>query len=224
MTGPLKALANYGFNRVFLNGIRTGKLRLPGMIWANIPQARRTLDWIGLNYYHIFEIQFNVRDRGQMWGRQLDAREPSMGTDRRWGTVHPESIADEVHLLWRMLRLPVYVTETGLPGATDNHRPEFLARTLAVLSKAARQIPLMGLYVWTLVDNFEWSEGYNPDFRFGLIEVDFNTQDRRIKPSGYFYRDIIAASGLTPETLAQYAGHLMPRLFPGIVVPVSERL
>jgi beta-glucosidase len=56
-----------------------------------------------------------------------------------------------------------------------------------------------GYFHWSLIDNFEWAEGY--EARFGLVHVDFKTQERTIKPSGYLYRDIAQANGITPDML-----------------------
>jgi beta-glucosidase len=52
-------------------------------------------------------------------------------------------------------------------------------------------VPLKGYFIWTLMDNFEWSHGTNK--RFGIVHTDYRTQRRRIKSSGYWYRDLIAA-------------------------------
>ena len=54
-------------------------------------------------------------------------------------------------------------------------------------------IPVLGYQYWSLMDNFEWAEGYGP--RFGLIHIDYKTQKRTIKESGYFYKKIIESNG-----------------------------
>ena len=58
-------------------------------------------------------------------------------------------------------------------------------------------VDLRGYYVWSLMDNFEWAWGY--DKRFGIVRVDFDTQQRTIKDSGYFYRDVVAANALPAQ-------------------------
>lgn len=95
--------------------------------------------------------------------------------------------------------LPVVVTENGmsendwvsLDGSVhDAGRIDFLDRTLRSLDKAFREgIPVAGYFLWSLMDNMEWNYGYSQ--RFGIVHVDFETQKRTIKDSGYWYSDLI---------------------------------
>lgn len=72
----------------------------------------------------------------------------------------------------------------------DSKRRKFIQDNLAELNKAQKEgVNVKGYFVWTLLDNFEWAEGYYP--RFGLIHVDFKTQKRLIKDSGIWYRDFL---------------------------------
>jgi beta-glucosidase len=88
--------------------------------------------------------------------------------------------------------LPLYVTENGAAYALDATDPTrdperigFLARHLdAALAALETGVPLRGYFVWSLLDNFEWAMGYEP--RFGIVHVDFETQERRIRDSGRF--------------------------------------
>lgn len=92
----------------------------------------------------------------------------------------------------------IIVTENGAAfhepqpfnGEADHHRIEFLKQNIYQLRKAmAETDKIKGYFVWSFLDNFEWAEGYNP--RFGLVHVDFKTQIRTIKHSGYWYRKFI---------------------------------
>ena len=92
----------------------------------------------------------------------------------------------------------IYVTENGaafednlLNGRVeDKRRVRYLHDYIAQVYKAKQEgVPVEGYFVWTLQDNFEWAEGYRP--RFGLIYTDFETQERVIKDSGYWYRDFL---------------------------------
>jgi len=72
----------------------------------------------------------------------------------------------------------------------DEQRINYFAEYLAALKKAKQEgVNVKGYFAWTLMDNFEWNEGYNA--RFGLIHVDFATQLRTIKDSGYWWRDFL---------------------------------
>jgi len=110
-------------------------------------------------------------------------------------------------------RLPIYITENGLPDADDDLRPGFLARHLRALWGAAQwNWRIEGYYHWSLVDNFEWGQGYR--MRFGLYAVDHATQARTPRPSAFLYRDISGANALSAEMVEQYTPELLPVLFP----------
>jgi beta-glucosidase len=93
------------------------------------------------------------------------------------------------------------VTENGAafsdtPGpqgdVEDLLRVDYLRRHIDAVAAAIEVgVPLAGYFVWTLMDNFEWSHGFTK--RFGLIRVDYPTQRRKFKASGAWYRDLIAA-------------------------------
>ena len=75
----------------------------------------------------------------------------------------------------------------------DPNRIDFLARYLHGLKKAAGEIDLRGYFQWSLMDNFEWARGYAE--RFGLIYVDYDSQQRIWKDSAYWYKSVIEANG-----------------------------
>ena len=77
-----------------------------------------------------------------------------------------------------------------MADAQDSLRPEHLKRHLWIISEAIKEgYNITSYHHWSLMDNFEWAEGYS--MRFGLHEVDFNTQKRTLRPSGELYRSII---------------------------------
>jgi beta-glucosidase len=76
----------------------------------------------------------------------------------------------------------------------DDVRVHYLGTYLAAAQKAIQKgVPLKGYYVWSLMDNFEWTMGYDPCF--GIISVDMKTQERRWKESAYWYQKVIAQNG-----------------------------
>ena len=103
--------------------------------------------------------------------------------------------------------VPLMVTENGAAyddsvsadGAVhDANRVSYLHRHLGEVHRAVTDgVDLRGYFVWSLLDNFEWAWGY--DKRFGVIRVDFDTQERTIKDSGYFYRDVVRANAVPPK-------------------------
>jgi beta-glucosidase len=81
----------------------------------------------------------------------------------------------------------------------DPQRIDYLARYLGELRRAiADGVAVKGYFQWSLMDNFEWAEGYR--FRFGIVHVDYATQQRRLKDSARWYRELIRTNGATlPE-------------------------
>ncbi|MEU4382579.1 GH1 family beta-glucosidase [Micromonospora echinofusca] len=122
-----------------------------------------------------------------------------------WQQIHPDGMYD---ILTRVTRdygpIPLTVTENGLPtpdtlgadGTVDDaRRVAFLRDHFAAAHRAvAAGVPLESYHVWSLLDNFEWDAGY--DERWGLVYVDYQTQQRVLKRSAHWYRQVIAANGL----------------------------
>ena len=118
-----------------------------------------------------------------------------------WG-VDPDGLVDLLRRLHREYDgPPLYFTENGAAyddvvqpdGAVhDPQRTAYLAAHLdGCASAIADGVPLRGYFVWSLMDNFEWAHGYSK--RFGLVHVDYATQERRVKDSGRWYADLIRA-------------------------------
>jgi len=96
--------------------------------------------------------------------------------------------------------LPIYITENGLADAKDEKRQEFIATHLEWVHKAIQEgADIRGYFHWSLLDNFEFPEvrGFWP--RFGLVEVDFKTQERKIRPSAFEYATICKENAITLE-------------------------
>jgi len=99
---------------------------------------------------------------------------------------------------------PIYVTENGLPDADDAQRPRFLLTHLAEMHRAMAQgADVRGYYHWTLVDNFEWSEGWG--LRFGLVALDPETQARTPRRSAELFSRIARQNAITPEMVQAFA-------------------
>lgn len=117
--------------------------------------------------------------------------------------VTPESLYWPVKFLAERYQVPVYVSENGMSShdwvsldgkVHDSSRVDFMHRYLLELKKLVESgIDVAGYFVWSLLDDFEWGSGYSE--RFGLVHVDFQTLQRTIKDSGYWYQEVIATNG-----------------------------
>ena len=120
-------------------------------------------------------------------------------TEMGW-EVHPQGIYKMLKYFDRYNKIDrIIVTENGaaFPDRVENgrvhdtQRVNFYRDYLRQVLRAKREgVNVQGYFCWTLMDNFEWAEGYHP--RFGLVHVDFETQKRTIKDSGLWFRDLLA--------------------------------
>jgi len=157
-------------------------------------------DFIGLQYYtrEIVKASILIPYIG---AQQVSAekRKVAVTTDMGW-EVYPPALH---HILKKFNEYKgikkILITENGaaFPDTITNgkvydmHRRQYLQDHLEQILKARKEgLKVDGYFVWSLTDNFEWAEGYNA--RFGLIHVDFETQQRTIKQSGLWFRDFLA--------------------------------
>jgi beta-glucosidase len=130
-------------------------------------------DFIGLNYYFHNRIAYG-----------FNKNENHKVTDMGW-EIYPEGIYHTAKDLARY-GLPIYITENGLADAKDDRRATFIKEHLASVHRAIQEgADVRGYLHWSLLDNFEWDKGFYP--RFGLIEVDYQTQERRVRKSAEAY-------------------------------------
>jgi len=161
------------------NPLNRIKAWVMNMGWTHIFMSRvhKQCDWIGCNYY-------NRKVFGDT--RTLDK------TDMGWN-IDPEGIYDALKELWKYKK-PIYVAEAGCADATDRFRADYIRDTVRAMRRAIGDgIDLRGYCYWSLMDNYEWAEGFEK--RFGLIEIDYDTLERHVRPSAYVYKDIIESNG-----------------------------
>lgn len=156
------------------------------------------IDFFGLNVYNRVMVSANqqaVADFSQ-GGNFLNNRTE----------YYPKAVYDAIHLLhdlYDMKNLPIIITENGTyfegdepvdpktGRVEDNDRIKYLEGFLSWLEKAiAEGFDVRGYYLWSLMDNFEWTAGQN--FKFGIMRTNFETLERTFKKSAYWYRDFIA--------------------------------
>jgi beta-glucosidase len=170
-----------GFNWPFYDAIHHGviRLRLPGFPRLEQPMAELlgSADFVGINYYRRNLVAFDPRAPGWAALHQGPGLRSDAGVE-----MHPAGLLELLRQAWRRYRLPLIVTENGVADAGGQLRPTYLRVHAHGLARAvAEGIPVQGYFHWSLLDNFEWTDGYT--LRFGLYRVDFPSQ-RRIATAG----------------------------------------
>jgi beta-glucosidase len=203
-------IQNFIYNRMFQLALRDGKIRLPMGIGGSVPQAVGTQDYIGLNFYFSRRVAVAVRNAGTLFGRTLQPRPWGIAEDDellKWfgkGEIDPNAFYRTVKWLAEYAPgVPIYITENGICDSRDEIRPRYLVSYLAALHRAMQEgAPVKGYFHWSLIDNFEWKEGWS--LRFGLIEFDPATQKRTPRPSAELYARIIRENGLADDVVKRY--------------------
>ena len=194
------------YNRWFLSAMFKGEYpedvleglapHMPEGWQDDMPTIKAPVDWVGINYY----TRKLIAPADGPWPHHKEVPGPLPKTEMGWET-YPEGLD---FFLRRTARdysgdLPIYVTENGMANAdhitngavNDAARIDYLAQHLDVLRRAAADaVPVKGYFTWSLMDNFEWSLGY--DKRFGLIHVDFETLQRTPKASYHAIKAALA--------------------------------
>lgn len=165
-------------------------------------RMKAPLDWIGINYY--FRQKVRANPQNQPYGFESYIPKEGPQTAFNW-EVWPQGLYDIVMRTAKAYDLPIEITENGCsypdaPGpdgrVRDDRRTAYFEGHLKALLRTIQDgAKVRGYHAWSLLDNFEWGEGYNQ--RFGLTYVDFATQKRTIKDSGLWYGKLAASGVLT---------------------------
>lgn len=184
------------FNRLFLRALEEGVLRFPGGAAISVPEAQGTQDFVGVNYYFSEGAAFDLREPGLLFGRRVFSAQACLWQSIYLGAANVDPSSFECLLKELALyRKPIYVTENGMFEAKGADQCEYLVTHLAAVHRAMEAgADVRGYYWWTLVDSFEWTEGYGP--RFGLFRVDRSTQQRTARPVAALYAQIARANAL----------------------------
>ncbi|MEW6230082.1 MAG: family 1 glycosylhydrolase, partial [Bacillota bacterium] len=180
------------YNRSFMDALTRGVIAFP-MISAEMdPEVARTQDFIGINYYSRSLASLSLR-RPQMLFMNLSVKEDAEKNSLGW-EIYPEGLY-RILMSVKDYGLPVYITENGIATTDDKQRERFIISHLREVARAiAAGVDVRGYFHWSLIDNFEWKEGFVP--RFGMVGVDYRTQERTIRPSASLFAEIARTHSL----------------------------
>src|SRR5262249_44114771 len=206
------ARADAYMNHQYLDSIFLGRYpdllaEVFGEAWPQWPAEdyaliRQPIDFLGGHYYTPSVPRFDPHPRPLQAAPVVQKR--ATYTETGWEVFAPGLTATLVGVKQRYGNIPIYVTENGAaffdpPTADGPHLPDplrvqYLREHITAVHAAMQQgADIRGYFVWSLLDNFEWSLGYSK--RFGIVHVDFDTQKRTPKDSARFYADVIASGG-----------------------------
>lgn len=161
------------FFRWFLHDLRN--FTFPWLVRGNF-------DFFGLNYYR----------KRTFLGKQAEEK-----SDMGW-EVYPKGIYGMVKSAHSRFKKPIYITENGLADAKDAKRAEFIKEHIKWIARAMNDgVDVRGYLYWSLLDNFEWDKGFWP--RFGLVEINYENMERKIRSSAYEYKKIIEENSIPLE-------------------------
>ncbi len=188
------------FNHVFVKALIDGVVQLgllPGVRYVSeVPEAAGTLDFLGVNFYSRVYVELLARFGKDALSVFYEDRDGRGVTDLGW-EIHPGGLTEALVDMARY-RVPIFITENGIDDRTDSRRAAYIHDHLsAALDAIDRGVDLRGYLHWSLLDNFEWLEGYEP--RFGLYRVDYGTLERTLTGGGDYYRRIIQERRLPGE-------------------------
>lgn len=185
-------------------GLRVYGKAAPKVAKGDMEVIQQPIDFHGCNIFQGVPIKAGPDGEPTTFeqppGRPLSLYEWSQSPDALyWGP----------RFLYDMYKMPIVITENGVSMGDqvnhdgrvhDNNRIDFLVGYLLQLRRAIKDgIDIRGYFHWSIMDNFEWQEGYK--HRFGLIHVDYETQRRTIKDSAFWYQELIASNG---DSLKKY--------------------
>ena len=162
----------------------------------DLKEICQPLDFYACNIYATLNFWAEDKDYSMIY--------PGMPRNSMDWSITPEALYWAAKFHYERYHLPILISENGFAGLDfvmldgkvhDPQRTDYIRRYVAQLQCAADEgIPVMGYLYWSILDNFEWTEGY--DRRFGLIYVDYRTQERIVKDSAYAYSEIIKNNGV----------------------------
>lgn len=206
----LTGILDQAFNRSFMDAAFDGKLRMMAYR-QNIPQAKRTQDFIGVNYYSRDFVSYKPLQPSKMF--MTMSYRPD---DELSGTGYIANTPGNFYEILKSVlkyKLPIIVSENGVEDPDDKIRPSYTLQHIHQVWRGTNfNWMIKGYFHWSLVDNFEWERGWTQ--RFGLWGLDEKTQKRVRRKSVDLYEEICKENGITTEIVEKYTPELLGKIFP----------
>ena len=180
------------------DGIKLFEKDLPHIGQDDMKLIAQPIDFFGANIYNGKLFRMGSGGTPELVRREDGHPRTAIG----W-SVSPEALYWGPKFFYERYNKPILITENGMSNIDwvsldgkvhDPQRIDFLSRYIHEYRKAAAEgVDAIGYFCWSLMDDFEWSDGYSE--RFGLVHVDYATQKRTIKDSGYWYKKVIESNG-----------------------------
>jgi beta-glucosidase len=192
----LSAFVDRRFNENFAESILEGRAPFPlNKFGQHLKEVRGTCDYIGINYYSRLRAGLALDSpRTLFFQLTVPPHKPQgdSGVEIPYGEAYPKGLRRAASR-FAAHHKPIYILENGVPDREDRIRPWLMKRAVKQMRKLlADGVDLRGYFHWSLTDNFEWNEGWH--LRFGLIELDPQTQVRKPRPSAQLYAELIQKS------------------------------
>ena len=176
-----KMISERFFQGALSKAMSLGQFTFPLKNICNLPQGEYS-DFIGINYY----------SKTTVTGLSDGVASQVPVNDLGW-EIYPEGIVECARDQYKLLKRPIYITENGTCDNDDRFRIRFIYEHLKAMTDS--DLPFERYYHWCFTDNFEWLEGESA--RFGLVHVNYETQERTVKMSGRFFTKMIEAKGVS---------------------------
>lgn len=176
------------FQKAITEAIFTGNCKWPLKKAKEIAKGEY-VDFIAINYY----------TRSTVSGFGDGVKQEESKNDLGW-EIYPQGLIRCADDMYKLLKRPIYITENGTCDNEDVFRSKYIYEHIKVICES--DLPITRYYHWCFCDNFEWIEGERA--RFGIVHVNYETQERTIKKSGRFYTRMIEECGITEELYQKY--------------------
>ena len=189
------------FGRYPEEGVKAYGSDMPKVTDADLRLISQKVDFIGYNCYSGWPVRAGAGGQPEVVPGGWGPGNPRSALS--WLQIAPDAAYWAARFQSERYGLPIVFTENGFAnsdfvhldgGVPDPQRIDFMRRYLRAIRRAIDEgIPVDGYFYWSILDNFEWAEGYKD--RFGLVHVDYGTQVRTPKSSYHWYRDLIRSQG-----------------------------